>query len=153
MKTIQKPGDNLGGLLKIWAVPSDVVSVENGIATITSTTNVYQLYCTPESMEFTEPKEVTGAGIVYNTSIGGFIPGNQTDLQEALEYIEPRKWVVIFRDGNGNYLAAGASHYPLRAAGEIRSGRLTADASGCQLTFGGKTLARAKSIANPFITD
>lgn len=150
MKTVTKPGDNLGGLLKIWAVPHDVISVNNGVATISSDTNVYQLYCTPESMEFTEPKELTPAGTVYNTNIAGFIPGNGTDLQEALEYIEPRRWAVIFTDGNGNYRVAGATEYPLRANGEIRTGKQTAEANGCNMVFAGKTLARAKTIANPF---
>ena len=150
MKTVTKPGDNLGGLLKIWAVPSDVISVTNGVATISSSTNVYALYCSPESMEFAEQKERTDAGIVYNTTVAGFIPGNETDLQEALEYIEPRKWVVIFRDGNGDYRVAGDTSYPLRAAGELTTGKTTSDRYGCQLAFTGKTLARAKVIANPF---
>lgn len=150
MKTVTKPGDNLGGLLQIWAVPSDVISVNNGVATISNNTNVYALYCSPESMEFGEQKERTDAGTVYNTTVAGFIPGNATDLQEALEYIEPRKWVVIFRDGNGDYRVAGDATYPLRAAGEVNTGKGTAALYGCQLAFTGKTLARAKAVANPF---
>lgn len=150
MKTVTKPGDNLGGLLKIWAVPSNVISVNNGVATISDSSNVYALYCSPESMEFSEQKERTDAGIVYNTTIAGFIPGNATDLQEALDYIEPRKWVVIFRDGNGGFLVSGETASPLRATGEIATGKATSDRNGCQLTFTGKTLARAKTISDPF---
>lgn len=150
MKTILKPGDNLGGLLKIWAVPYDVISVRKGVATISSTTNVYQLYCTPESMDFSEKKEVTDAGMVYNTIVSGFTPGNNNDLQEALEYMETHKWAVIIQDGNGNFKVAGATSYPLRATGEIRTGKLTSELYGCQFTFSGNALERAKAISNPF---
>jgi hypothetical protein len=150
MKTVIKAGDNLGGLIKIWAIPADALSVSGSEVTIVSDTNVYQIYCSPDSMEFNEPKEVTGAGTHYNTVVGGFVPQDNATLQEALEYIEPRKWVVLFIDGNGNYKLAGTPTNPLRFNAELTSGADTTGRAGCRIQFFGKTLARALFVNNPF---
>jgi len=150
MKTVIKAGDNLGGLIKIWAIPNDVISVSGEVVSITSDTNVYQLHCSPDSMEFSEPREVTDAGTHYNTAIGGFIPQDNATLQEALAYLEPRKWVVLFTDGNGKTKLAGLPMNPLRVSAELTSGNDTAVRAGCAIQFFGKTLARAIFVNNPF---
>jgi len=150
MKTVIKAGDNLGGLIKIWAIPADALSVSGDEVTLASTDNAYQIYCSPDSMEFNEPKEVTEAGTNYNTVVGGFVPQDNATLQEALEYIEPRKWVILFIDGNGKYKLAGTPMNPLRFTAELTSGTDTTGRAGCRIQFFGKTLARAIFVNNPF---
>ena len=150
MKQLNKPSDNMGGLLKIWAVPNTDFYVSGTTVTFTDTTNIYEFYCSPDSMQFSEPKKLTDAGTHYITTVGGFIPKDNQELQEALTYIEPRKWVIIYIDGNGDYKLAGTSGYPLRLSSELNSGRDTADRAGCNISFSGKTLARAQFIDNPF---
>lgn len=150
MKAINKPGNNLGGLIKLWAVPKDDYSISGKTVSFNNTDNIYEIYCSPDSMQFTEPMEHTKAGIHYNTAISGFTPKDSEELQEALAYLEPRKWVVIFIDGNGDYKLAGARYLPLRLTPSINSGRNTADRAGCEIPFSGKTIARAVFIDNPF---
>jgi len=150
MKQLNKPGDNLGGLLKIWAVPFGVFTTEGNTVNIASEENIWEIYCSADSMEFTESSELTPAGTHFNTVISGFIPQDNAMLQEAIAYLEPRKWGVIFIDGNGNYKLAGNQTDPLRFTAEINTGKDTASPAGCTIRFSGKTKTRAKFVNKPF---
>ncbi len=150
MKQLNKPGDNLGGLLKIWAVPFGVFTIVGSTVNISSHTNIWEMYCSADSMEFMESSELTSAGTHFNTVINGFIPQDNATLQEAIEYMEPRKWVVIYMDGNGNYKLAGNQTDPLRFTSEINTGKDTASLAGCSFKFSGKTKTRAKFVNKPF---
>lgn len=149
MKQLNKPADNMGGLIKIWAIPSDQVTVSGKTVTIASTDNVYELYFSPETMQHSEPAEQTDAGTHYNTTVKGFAPGITEDLEAALEYMDRRKWVVLFIDGNGYYKLAGSKENPLRLTTNVDTGQITSDRAGCEFIFFGKTLARAKFVDNP----
>ena len=150
MRVLNKPGDNLGGLLKIWAVPFGVFTINGSTVNISNHTNIWEIYCSADSMEFTESSELTSAGTHFNTVISGFIPQDNATLQKAIEYMEPRKWGVIFIDGNGNYKLAGNQTDPLRFTAEINTGKDTASLAGCSIQFSGKTKTRARFVNNPF---
>ena len=150
MKQLNKTGDNLGGLLKIWAVPFGVFTIQGNTVNFSSQANIWEINCTEDSMEFTESSERTPAGTHFNTVINGFIPQDNATLQEALEYITSRKWAVIFMDGNGNYKLAGNQTDPLRCTAEINTGKDTASLAGCSIQFSGKTKTRATYVNKPF---
>jgi len=150
MNTLTKPGDNLGGLLKIWAVPKAVYSRSGTTVTISDDTDVYALYCTPESMQFSEPQVETPGGIYYNTSVSGFIPGDTEAALAAINNMADKKYVVIFQDGNGNYKAAGTGFYPLKLKATLNSGKNVADLAGWEISFAGETIHRAVKVDNPF---
>lgn len=150
MKHLNKPGDNMGGLIKIWAVPASDFLMNGTDVSFSSQDNIYEMYCSPDSMDFTENSEITPAGTHYNTTINGFIPQDNVALEEALAYIQPRKWVVIFMDGNENYKLAGSAFEPLRVNIELNTGKETANRAGCEIQFYGKTKARAVFINKPF---
>ncbi len=150
MRHLNKPGDNMGGLLKIWAVPFGVFTTIGSTVNILNHTNLWEIYCSANSMEFTESSERTSAGTHFNTIICGFIPQDNATLQESIEYLEPRKWGVIFMDGNGNYKLAGNQTDPLRFTAEINTGKDTASLAGCSIQFSGKTKTRARFVNNPF---
>ena len=150
MKQLNKTGDNLGGLLKIWAVPSGDFTFDGNTVNFISQTNIWEIHCSSDSMEFTESSEVNPAGIHYNTVISGFIPQDNANLQQAIEYLTPRKWAIIFMDGNGNYKLAGNQTNPLRCTTEINTGKATASLAGCSIQFSGKTKTRAMFVNKPF---
>jgi hypothetical protein len=150
MKHLNKPGDNLGGLLKIWAAPFGVFTTQGNTVNFASQANIWEIYCSADSMEFTESSELTPAGTHFNTVISGFIPQDNATLQEAIDYMEPRKWGVIFMDGNGNYKLAGNQTDPLRVTAEINTGKDTASLAGCSIRFSGKTKTRSRFINKPF---
>ena len=150
MIQLNKTGDNLGGLIKIWAIPFGVFTIDRNTISITSQTGIFEINCSADSMEFSESIEVTSAGIHYNTVISGIIPQDNAALQEAIAYLEPRKWIVIFMDGNGNYKLAGNQTEPLRFTAEINTGKDTASRAGCSIRFSGKTKSRSRFINKPF---
>lgn len=150
MKTINKPIENLGGLTKIWAVPYKNYNLYGTTVSISDSSNVYEIYCTPESMFFQETPFVTKAGFNYATEISGYTPGLNNENKTAFEYIEKRKWVVVFRDGNGNYIAAGSNSQGLNAFANLETGKDTVGKAGYFLSFKGETTERAKFVNNPF---
>ncbi len=150
MKTINKPHDNLGGLTKIWAIPYDVFSISGKNISVSDTSNVYIIYCTPETMEFSEPKKLTDAGTNYTPSVSGFTPGDTEANLEAFEYIDARKWVILFKDGNGQYKVVGNQFRPLNHDNTLASGKDTIGRAGYTFSFSGDTLKRAKFVNFPF---
>jgi hypothetical protein len=150
MKQLNKPGDNLGGLLKIWVVPFGGFTTVGPTVNFSSQANIWEIYCSADSMEFIETSERTPAGTHFNTVVSGFIPQDNATLQEAITYMEPRKWAVIFMDGNNNYKLAGNQTDPLRFTAEINTGKDTASRAGCSIQFSGKTKTRAMFVNKPF---
>jgi hypothetical protein len=150
MNTINKPAENMGGLIKIWAIPSGTFTVNWKTVTFSSTTGIYEIYCSPDTLQHSEPPERTNAGLVYNTEVSGFSPGDSEETREAFAAMDARKFVAIFIDGNGNYRMAGGMFSPLRFYASFSTGRNTADRSGHEILFTGRTLEKAVAIDNPF---
>lgn len=150
MNTITKPGDNLGGLVKMWAIPRSVVSVSGRTVTVNPTTGVWQLYITPDSGMFTEEPELGDAGLAYNPRIEAFIPRDSDTVRTAVTTLEAGRWAVLFQDGNGELRIAGADGAGLRCAGVPGTGQQTADRAGYQITFAGKNITRAMFVDLPF---
>ena len=150
MKQLTKPSGSLGGLLRIWAVPNSVTSVNGKTITFSNTDDIYSIYCTAETMELKEEPVVTGVGTHYNTDVTGFIPGNREEVLEAVNNMQSKPYQIIMQDGNGNYLLAGNSFYPLRLTAVLQVGKKTSDLAGYQIHFTGQTISRAKFINNPF---
>ena len=53
MKQLNKPSDNMGGLLKIWAVPPTEITIGTNSVSFSTTDNIVAMYCSPGSMSFT----------------------------------------------------------------------------------------------------
>jgi hypothetical protein len=150
MKTLNKPIDNLGGLLKMWAIPSDQFLLSGYTISVGNTENIYQLYCSPDSMQLTSPSEKTIEGTVYNTTIKGLAPGITSALEGILKDMVSHKWVVITMDGNGSYVLCGTNYFPLDLNTSLNSGLDTPDRAGCEFIFSGKVPFAYKIVPNPF---
>jgi hypothetical protein len=154
MKTINKPLTNMGGLIQIWAIPSDAWNsafVTGKTVSFLNQDSIYQIYCSPDSLIHEEPADhSTHAGLVYNMHISGFVPGNKEENRETFFEMENRKFIVIFVDGSENYLLAGNYLYPLRFSASFSTGKNSADRAGHQISFTGRTVEKAKLIDDPF---
>ena len=150
MKTINKPGDNLGGLLKIWAVPQQVLSLNGKTVIISSSEDVYQIYCTPETIIATETSKPSEAGTFYEITIQGFIPKDTEELSDAVNDMNNRPYYIIYQDGNGNFKLAGTTGEALRLNASLSSGKQESDRAGYTISFSGKTLSRSVFVTNPF---
>ena len=144
----------MGGLIKIWAVPSEAWNsalVTGRTVSFLKPDDIFQIYCSPDSLLHEEPADnSTHAGLVYNMHISGFVPGNSDDIRQQFFEMENRKFIVIFVDGSENYLLAGNYLSPLRFSASFSTGKNTADRAGHEISFTGRTVEKAVPIDNPF---
>jgi len=127
MKHLNKPSDNLGGLLKIWAVsPCDISISFNAVSFIT-TDNIVEMYCSPGSISFTEKMTQEKYGLGYKNEINAFIPKDSEEVQSIINDMIGRKWVVILLDQNEKFKVAGTPEIPLRVSFDLDTGMDTPD--------------------------
>jgi len=150
MKQLNKPTDNLGGLLKIWAIPTNVFTLLGTSLILSDTSDIVQLFGSPGTMSVEEQTERTTSGIHYNTSVAVFIPGDSPEIRSALLDMQGRKFAVLFLDGNENYKLAGEPNYPLRMNSAMKSGMDESQRPGYELHFTGKTILPSVFVNNPF---
>lgn len=150
MIQLSKSSDNMGGLLKLWAVPTSDFYINGQNIVFSDTNNIYELYCSAESLAYKESSKRTRAGIQYKCSVSGFIPKDTEEVQLVLNKMEYHLYVVIFQDGNGNYKLSGTAFYPLRLSASLNTGKQTRDRAGYEIQFVGETISRAIFINNPF---
>jgi len=150
MKQFNKPSDNMGGILKIWAVPPADITIGNNTASFASTENIVEMYCSPGSMSFTEKENKSGSGTKYKTDLSAFIPKDSPESLLLIESMTRRKWVIIYLDQNEQYKVSGTSDIPLRVAFDLNTGSDTPERNGHSVSFYGTQLSKAKFISNPF---
>jgi hypothetical protein len=150
MKQLNKPSDNLGGLLKIWAVPPSDITIGINSVSLSTEDNIIAMYCSPGSMSFTEKESTGKAGTSYKTELNGFIPKDSEEARTIIKGMTGRKWVVIYLDQNEQYKCAGTAGVPLRVAFDLDTGSDTPERNGHTVSFFGKQLSKAIFIQNPF---
>ena len=123
MITLPKPTENLGGLLRMWVLePSAVASLSSGVLSLSGQGDVILLYITPESSHADCELRRSAAGHYYELSVGGFTPRIREEAQRLFERMAGRSYVVVLRDGNGQYQLAGNPQEPLRFSFSARTG-------------------------------
>ena len=150
MKQFNKPSDNLGGLLKIWAIPVDVLTVLETSLIFSDTSDIVVLYGSPGTMSAEEQSERTTSGIHYNTTVSVFIPGDTPEICRVMLDMQGKRYAVLLLDGNENYKLAGNADYPLRMTSTLKSGREESQRPGYEIHFSGKTMTPSVFVNNPF---
>ncbi len=150
MKQLNKPSDNMGGLLSIWAVPPTDVAIGFESISFLTTDNIIQLYCSPGSLSFIEKQSIEKAGTVYKTQINAFTPKDSPEVQAIINSMSGRKWVIILLDQNEQYKVAGTPDIPLRVSFDLDTGSDTPDLNGHSISFYGTQTSKAKFITDPF---
>lgn len=152
MKQFNRPTDNMGGLLKIWAVPPGEITISGNVVSFTTTSNIVQLNCSQGSMEFTEKTTRERAGTVYLSELNAFAPKDSKEANELISDMNQQRWVVIYLDQNEQYKVVGIPTNPLRVAFDLGTGQDTRDRNGHSVKFYGKLLKKAIFVDNPFTT-
>ena len=150
MKQLNKPSDNLGGLLKIWAVPPDDITVSFNTANFRTTANIIEMYCSPGSISFTEKTTLEKYRVAYKNEFNAFIPKDSPETQAIINDMIGRKWIVIMLDQNEYYKVAGTPEIPLRVSFDLDTGADTANRNGHTVSFYGTQTSKAKFINKPF---
>jgi hypothetical protein len=150
MKEILKTSNNMGGLLKMWVVPANRYWLTKSVFAFQNPDEVFQIYCTPGTIQLKEPLSVNDTGRVYKTEVSGFIPENRKEVADAILEMDGKPFVILLLDGNGKYILAGTSFYPLRINPSLEQGKDTSDLAGTNISFEGTTIARSIIVDNPF---
>jgi len=141
----------MGGVLRLWAVPPSDISVSGKQVTITSDTNVVDIYTREDSASFTEDLVTAFAGNAYKVEISAIVPCDTPDtLKQIADMERRRKYLVIYQDGNGNYKLAGTTKVPLRFSAKATTSAGAAGLNHYAITFAGIQRTRAIFIDTSF---
>jgi hypothetical protein len=150
MKHLNKPSDNLGGLLFIWAVPPDDIVLGFNTANFKTTANIIEMYCSPGSISFMEKETQEKYGLGFKIELNAFIPKDSPQTLAIINDMIGRKWVVVFQDQNELFKVAGTPEIPLHVSFDLDTGSDTADRNGHSISFYGTQTSKARFIADPF---
>jgi len=149
MKTILNQSENMGGVVKIWAIPSLDYSIATETLQILNQDNMVEIYIQEDSCALIEDDIAGGA---FKTEIVAQVPCDHPDTITIIKQMERvKKYNVILVDGNGNYKLAGSKSVPLRFSAKLTTGATTASLNHYAISFLAKAITtRAVFINNPF---
>ncbi len=110
---------NMGGIRKMFAIPpGSFAGIRHNHTKslkwldVVDTDNIIELYCTPDTMNFTEEKTHPVQGALYNITIIGTTPKENPTNQVQFRTLENNYWLVLFIDNNDFLRLAGdTDHY------------------------------------------
>ncbi len=150
-------GDNLGGINKFWIVLSEHVSeiavdpVEPYFKLIlVPSGSIYYIYCTDDTMEFSEEKKMDSNGVYFQCTLKGSSPNNYNNLKLVFDELDTKEFLIIYLDNNGNYRLFGDIEEPLTLINNYTSTPRIAGFNANHLTFSRKMTSRQKFIQDPF---
>lgn len=149
MKTINKQAENMGGVIRIWAIPQKDYSLSGETLTINEDANMVEIYTKEDSSAFSEdPID----GSAFKTEITAIVPcDNQATITIIRQLERVLKYNVIFQDGNGNFKLAGNKDVPLRFSAKMVTGSTAAALNHYAISFLAKAIKeRAVFISDPF---
>jgi hypothetical protein len=149
MKYIQKSAENMGGVIRLWAIPPSDYSLQATSMVIATDENMVAIYTQEDSVTFTEnPIE----GAAFKTEITGTVPCDSADTLKLIAQMERTlRYNVVFQDGNGNYKVAGTRNVPLRFSARLTTGGGAASLNHYSIAFTANVIKeRAVFISDPF---
>jgi len=151
MKTLSKPSDNLGGMLRLWAVPpSCVVSLSGRTLQLTGLDDITQIYLTAESASADCLMKRSEAGLFYDIAVRGFSPRIREEAGLLFGDMAGHDFVVVLLDGNGQFLVAGTRDEPLHFSFSAKTGMSVSDRNGYDITFERNCTTPVVQISDPF---
>lgn len=99
----------------------------------------YKLYAKPETIGVSELEKKDNAGIYYDTSIGGFVPGNSGTYRDLWEWAAERKFVVRVKEHQGSWTLYGKPWEGLSMVRKYDSDKAMAGERGFSIAFEGET--------------
>ena len=134
----------------MWAVPFKIYSVSGNIISFSDISNIYEIYCTPGTIDESQELLEENRNNYYEISISGFIPKDSDEVRSAILDMIRKLYVIIYENGNGDFKLARIPDYLLRLKSNLSSDKTESDLAGHSIIFSGKTLIPAVFIDNPF---
>ena len=156
MNSIAKDQNNLGGIAKIWLIPSSLISSLlfdfpfSSPALLDGWQNdAWSFIPIFQSSSFTQSQEDSSAGTFWENTVTFSIPKITYDSRIFTSAVAFGKWAVLLLTENNQYLLIGSAENPMRGITKSTSGRDLADLNNIVVTVTGKTTILPVFIDSP----
>jgi hypothetical protein len=146
MITISKELSNLGGIARIWLIPSRLISSAhyNFPTTLLQLpmnwdTDAWELTPVFQSASWTQEQQSTIAGTYYENTVAFKLPKVTYDSRSFISLITNETWTVMLMDQNKQFLLMGSQEYPMRSTIKTSTGSEISDLNHLAVTISGKS--------------
>ena len=152
MKKIGKELENMGGVVRLWAVDKWNISLLGSAAMITNEDDVYCMDITQDTSGAVVNQKTDFAGTTFLHEITGYVSGFDKDSERNInQMIRIKKFVVIYMDSNGTLVMLGTPDIPIRFSADFETGETNTSKRGYKLKFSGNVhFPPLRLSENPF---
>ena len=152
MKKVGKELENMGGIVRLWAVDRWNISLLGSAAMITTQDEVYCIDITQDTSGAAVNQKTDFAGTTFLHEITGYVSGYDKDSEINInQMIRIKKFVVIYMDSNGTLVMLGTPDIPIRFSADFETGETNASKRGFKIKFSGNVhFPPLRLSENPF---
>ena len=152
MKKVGKELENMGSIVRLWAVDRWNISLLGSAAMITTQDEVYCIDITQDTSGAAVNQKTDFAGTTFLHEITGYVSGYDKDSEINInQMIRIKKFVVIYMDSNGILVMLGTPDIPIRFSADFETGETNASKRGFKIKFSGNVhFPPLRLSENPF---
>ena len=152
MKKVGKELENMGSIVRLWAVDRWNISLLGSAAMITTQDEVYCIDITQDTSGAAVNQKTDFAGTTFLHEITGYVSGYDKDSEINInQMIRIKKFVVIYMDSNGTLVMLGTPDIPIRFSADFETGETNASKRGFKIKFSGNVhFPPLRLSENPF---
>jgi hypothetical protein len=150
MSLTESQTDNMGGLSLIWPIAvsslktfGDIYDAKINTFSVLSGTSLDPLYVMSETLKFKQEKKDGAEGIYFDTKLEAEAPADRIELQKFISSLENEKYILVFKDNNGQYKVMGTPDQPLNIDAELDAGQVEGALNAYRITFSRKLRQRS----------
>ena len=152
MKKVGKELENMGGVVRLWAVDKWNISLLGSDAMIAKEKDVYCMDITQDTAGAVVNQKTDFSGTTFLHEITGYVSGYDKDSELNInQMIQIKKFVVIYMDSNGTLVMLGTPDIPIRFSADFETGETNTSKRGYKLKFSGNVhFPPLRLSENPF---
>ena len=152
MKTTQKQPDNMGGVIRLWAIPREDITLNGNIPAIIREEHIVCLEITQDSTGAQINPKTDFSGTTYLHEISGFVPGYDEQTEKLInEMMRKQRYVLFYSDSEDTLVMLGRPEIPIRFSATFSTGENSTAQRGYKVTFSGNVhYPPIRVTANPF---
>jgi hypothetical protein len=154
MNSIQNQSNNLGGIAKIWLIPSRLIFshlYDYPIGLLQLPVNwandAWQITPVFQSASYTQDMQQSPSGTWWENTVSFKIPRYTLDNKPFAGTLSRLLWAVLTLDQNGEFLLVGSKDYPMRLSVKMTSGADLSELSHLAISVTGKSPILPLNIA------
>lgn len=144
-------GDNLGGItsfnfIEVKDINTIAEPIDNKVCepvVLQALARWLGCYATEGTIKYTEEKQQSQHGDYYKVKLTAFIPQDRSEVNNQLELMKNKLFLIDYTDNNGYRKLIGTVQYPLRFTDSLDTGSTAANRNGYTIEFFGDLLKKA----------